>query len=140
MVQDSAAVLEDNQFDSNRIGIILEGNSQAVLRDNEIINSLESGLTAIAQSRVDLGTNNESGNNIFRSNRKLDIQNATNDEIPAVGTEVQGDTVGNINFDRGTFVATNNDTFEDLPPLPSQGDVDSRPLPKIKHTPIHSHY
>ena len=135
LVQDSAAVLEDNQFDSNRIGIILEGNSQAVLRDNEIINSLESGLTAIAQSRVDLGTNNESGNNIFRSNRKLDIQNATNDEIPAVGTEVQGDTVGNINFDRGTFVATNNDTLKDLPPLTSQGDVDSRPLPKINIPP-----
>ena len=133
LVQDSAAVLKDNQFDSNRIGIILEGNSQAILRDNEVINSLESGLTAIAQSRVDLGTNNESGNNIFRSNRKLDIQNATNDEIPAVGTEVKGDTAGDINFDRA--IASNNDTLKDLPPLASQGDVDSRPLPKINIPP-----
>lgn len=135
LVQDSVAVLKENQFDSNRIGIILEGNSQAVLRDNEIVNSLESGLTAIAQSRVDLGTDEEAGNNIFRSNRKLDIQNATNDEIPAVGTEVQGDTVGDINFDRGTFVATTNDTFEDLPPLPSRQDADSRSLPKINIPP-----
>ena len=135
LVQDTVTVLKDNQFDSNRIGIILEGNSQAVLRDNEIINSLESGLTAIAQSRVDLGTDEESGNNIFRSNRKLDIQNATNDEIPAVGTEVRGDTAGNINFDRGTFVATTNDTFKDLPHLPSRQDVDSRPVPKINIPP-----
>ena len=135
LVQDTVTVLKDNQFDSNRIGIILEGNSQAVLRDNEIINSLESGLTAIAQSRVDLGTDDEPGNNIFRSNRKLDIQNATNDEIFAVGTEVQGNTVGNINFDRGTFVATTNDTFKDLPPLPSRNDVDSRPQPKLNIPP-----
>ena len=135
LVQDSVAVLKDNQFDSNRIGIILEGNSQAVLRDNEIINSLDSGLTAIAQSRVDLGTDDESGNNIFRSNRKLDIQNATNGEISAVGTEVRGDTVGDINFDRGTFVATTNDTLKELPPLPSQNDADSRPLPKINIPP-----
>ena len=132
LVQDTVTLLKDNQFDSNRIGIILEGNSQAILRDNEVINSLDSGLTAIARSRVDLGTDDESGNNIFRSNRKLDIQNATNEEIPAVGTEVQGDTVGDINFDRGTFIAANNDTaFEDLPPLPSRRNADSRPIPKI---------
>ena len=130
LVRNSVAVLKDNQFDSNRIGIILEGNSQAILRDNEIVNSLESGLTAIAQSRVDLGTDDEAGNNIFRSNRKLDIQNATDNEIPAVGTEVRGDTIGDINFDRGTFVATTKDTLKDLPPLPSRQD-NPRPLPKL---------
>ena len=74
LVQDAAAVLTGNLFDGNRIAIILEGNSQGILRDNEIINTTESGLTAIAQSRVDLGTSDESGNNTFRSNRKLDIQ------------------------------------------------------------------
>ena len=133
LVQNTFTVLKDNQFDSNRIGIILEGNSQAVLRDNEIINSLESGLTAIAKSRVDMGTDDESGNNIFRSNRKLDIQNATDNEIPAVGTQVQGDTVGNINFERGTFVATNDSdtTFAELPPLPNREEADSSPLPKL---------
>jgi parallel beta-helix repeat protein len=133
LIQNTFTVLKDNQFDSNRIGIILEGNSQAVLRDNEIINSLESGLTAIAKSRVDLGTDDESGNNIFRSNRQLDIQNATDNEIPAVGTQVQGDTVGNINFERGTFVATNDSdkTFADLPPLPARREVNRPPLPKL---------
>ena len=131
ILQDAAATLSGNVFDGNRIGIILEGNAQGILRNNEIINSSESGLTAIAQSRVDLGTDDEPGNNIFRSNNQLDIQNATQEEIPAVGTEVRGDTVGDINFDRGTFVATRNNNFEDLPPLPSQS-LEPRSLPELE--------
>ena len=130
LVQDAAAQITDNQFDGNRIGIILEGNAQATLRNNEIINSGESGLTAIAQSRVDLGTDEEPGNNIFRSNKKLDIQNATSNEIVAVGTEVQGETAGDINLERGSFVAsTAEDTFRDLPPLPSRDTPKPVPQP-----------
>ncbi len=94
LVQNAISTLSNNKFDGNRIGVILEGNSQATLRDNEIFNSSESGLTAIAQSRVDLGTSNEPGNNTFRSNKKLDIQNATSNEIVAVGTQVNGDIDG----------------------------------------------
>ena len=115
LIQNAVAVLSDNYFDGNRIGIILEGSSQATLRNNEIVNSLESGLTAIALSRVDLGTTKESGNNVFRSNKKLDIQNATSSEIAAVGTETSGNVRGNINFDRGDFVATAN-TEQNLRP------------------------
>ncbi len=132
ILQQAASILTSNQFDGNRIGIILEGNSQGILRQNEIINSSESGLTAIAQSRVDLGTDNEPGNNVFRSNQKLDIQNATGNQIPAVGTEVNGDIVGDINFDRGTFIATSKDnTFKDLPPLSSRRNLDNLLLPKL---------
>ncbi|NJK54621.1 MAG: DUF1565 domain-containing protein [Pleurocapsa sp. SU_5_0] len=118
LVQHAAAKITDNIFDGNRIGIILEGTSQATLRHNEVINSSEAGLTAIAQSHVDLGTDNEPGKNIFRSNHKLDIQNATNNEIVAVGTEVQGDTQGDISFEQGTFVTSKNSALKDLPPLP----------------------
>ena len=127
VVQEAAPILTKNLFDSNRIGIIFEGDSQGVLRDNEFINSTESGLTAIARSRVDLGTDSEPGNNIFRSNRKLDIQNATSKPIPAVGTQVSADVAGEVNFDRGTFVATRKNTLRDLPPLPNKPI--SRPLP-----------
>ena len=121
VVQNAGATLTKNTFDGNRIGIILEGNSQAVLRDNEIINSMDSGLTAIADSQVDLGTSSEPGNNTFRSNRKLDIQNATENEIVAVGTQTSGQTEGDINFDSGEFTALNNSTQDSspLPPLPS---------------------
>ena len=128
-VQNTALTLIDNYFDSNRIGIILEGNSQAVLRDNEIINSGESGLTAIANSQVDLGTSNEPGNNTFRSNIKLDIQNATDNEIVAVGTEVRGNTQGNINFARGEFVA-NSDSDRNTPLALTPLD-DNNPAPKL---------
>ena len=135
LVQNSVAKITDNSFDGNRIGIILEGNAQGTFRNNEIINSQESGLTAIAQSRVDLGTDEEPGNNTFRSNKKLDIQNATNNEILAVGTQVQGDTQGSINFDRGTLL-TAKDTriFKDLPPLPDRPNVE--PLPAATLAPI----
>ncbi|MEL6929109.1 MAG: DUF1565 domain-containing protein [Cyanobacteria bacterium J06600_6] len=137
LVQNSQAKITDNLFDGNRIGIILEGNAQGTLRNNEIINSQESGLTAIAQSRVDLGSDDESGNNVFRSNKKLDIQNATNNEILAVGTQVQGDTKGNINFERGTFQTTEKtNTFRDLPPLPTRRNVVSRPLSTATTTPV----
>ncbi|MEL6496014.1 MAG: DUF1565 domain-containing protein [Cyanobacteria bacterium J06623_7] len=131
LVQNSRAKISDNMFDGNRIGIILEGNAQGTLRENEIVNSGESGLTAIAQARVDLGTDEQPGNNIFRSNKKLDIQNATEQEIIAVGTEVNGDTQGKINFDRGTFVANNErPSLRDLPPLPSRRRVAQRPMPQ----------
>ncbi|MCC0176221.1 DUF1565 domain-containing protein [Waterburya agarophytonicola K14] len=125
LVQNSIATLTSNYFDGNRIGLILEGNSQAILRNNEIVNSSESGLTAIAQSRVDLGTNEKEGNNVFRSNKKLDIQNATNHEIVAVGTETNNKTEGNINFDRGEFSPRINiakDTRPLLAPLDSNNN------------------
>ena len=118
LVQNAVSTLEDNYFDSNRIGIILEGNSQAILRDNEIINSLESGLTAIAKSRVNLGTSDKPGNNVFRSNKKFDIQNATSNQIVAVGTKTNGNTRGNIDFSSGEFIAAAN-TKDNLPPLPT---------------------
>lgn len=130
-VQQAAPVLTENTFKGNRIGLIFEGDSQGVLQDNKIINSSEAGLTAIARSRVDLGTNERSGNNVFSGNYKLDIQNATDNEIPAVGTQVQGEVVGEVNFDRGTFVAINNDTSRDLPPLPPKPVAETSPLPKL---------
>ncbi len=133
IVEQATPILRENLFDGNRIGIILEGNSQGILRHNKIINSSESGLTAIAQSLVDLGTDNEPGHNLFRSNRKIDIQNATSNQIPAVGTEVQGKIVGDINFDQGTSIANNNidNTFKDLPPLPNRRNLDDSPVSRL---------
>ncbi|MEN9521516.1 MAG: hypothetical protein RLZZ381_4104, partial [Cyanobacteriota bacterium] len=101
--------------------------------------SSEAGLTAIAQSRIDLGTDHEPGNNVFRSNRKLDIQNATDNEIVAVGTEVQGETQGDINFERGAFVASNidrnrslQDSAQDLAPLPPLPTADDAAQPETQ--------
>ncbi|BAU66974.1 hypothetical protein STA3757_43800 [Stanieria sp. NIES-3757] len=98
VVQNAAPILMGNSFSSNRIGVILEGNSQAVLRNNKIENSEEYGLIAIANSQADLGTTNQPGNNLFRNNGKLDLQNATKHPLLAVGTEIKGKTEGEIDF------------------------------------------
>ncbi|MGL5942436.1 MAG: DUF1565 domain-containing protein [Waterburya sp.] len=141
IVQDAAPTLTGNFFNSNRIGIILEGDSQGKFRDNEIINSYEYGLTAIAQSQVDLGTTAEPGNNIFRSNHDLDIQNASEHQIVAVGTKIAGQTEGDISLEGGEFIATNNtssNTTRDLPPLPTRRNLDTsddRPLPPLGSLP-----
>ena len=147
IIEKAAPTLIGNKFDGNRIGIILEGNSQAVLKNNEVINSQESGLTAIANSQVNLGTSSSPGNNTFRSNRKLAIQNATSNSLIAVGTEVQGQTAGDINFDSGEFTAVNNlapqstlsalpndrniPAKNTLPPLPSDQDPVAKSLPPL---------
>jgi parallel beta-helix repeat protein len=130
LVQDATAKITENLFDGNRIGIILEGNSQGILRHNEIVNSGEVGLTAIAASQVDLGTDREPGNNVFRSNQELDIENASSHEIVAVGTEVQGDTAGEINFEQGEFLARNDRQAEDLEPLPPLPSREKADLPE----------
>jgi parallel beta-helix repeat protein len=140
IVQDATPTLTGNFFNSNRIAVILEGDSQGKFRDNEIINSYEYGLTAIAQSQVDLGTTAEPGNNIFRSNRELDIQNASDYQIVAVGTKTTGQTEGDISFEGGEFMATNNtnNTTEDLPPLPTRRNLDTSdnpPLPPLGSLP-----
>ena len=98
LVQDARAFLENNTFKGNRIAVILEGNSQGTFRNNTIISSLESGLVAIANSKADLGFAANSGNNVFRSNKKLDIQNLTAHTVSATGTEISGQTVGNLDF------------------------------------------
>jgi parallel beta-helix repeat protein len=116
IVQNAAPILVGNKFSNNRIGVILEGKSQATLRNNQIENSQEYGLVAIANSQADLGNTEEPGNNTFRNNRKLDIQNATSNAILAVGTEINGHTEGNIDF-RGdsTPIIANNQLDRDEP-------------------------
>ena len=125
IVQNAAPTLRSNSFSRNRIGIILEGNAQAVLRHNEITNSSEYGLVAIAQSRVDLGTVTQPGNNIFRGNKKLDIQNATSNLITAAGTEINGNTEGNIDF-RGTANSPIATKPPELPPLQPLSSLPAR--------------
>ncbi|MGK7951585.1 MAG: DUF1565 domain-containing protein [Xenococcaceae cyanobacterium] len=132
IVQNAAPTLIGNSFSGNRIGVILEGNSQAVLRDNVITNSLEYGLVAIAQSRVNLGTTERPGNNVFRSNQKLDIQNATPYPLNAAGTEINGKTEGNLNLHGTANISVASSPTEIKPlkplsPLPTQAPARSKP-------------
>ncbi|GAB4245461.1 MAG: hypothetical protein Kow0049_35470 [Stanieria sp.] len=122
VVQNAAPVLMGNILSGNRIGVILEGNSQAVLRHNKIENSQEYGLVAIANSQADLGTADQPGNNLFRHNGKLDLQNATKNPLLAVGTEFTGKIEGEIDF-RGNTTPTAADNRLDQQATPSTGLV-----------------
>ncbi len=110
LVQQSKALINDNEFRGNRIGLIFEGNSQGKLRGNRIINSWEYGLVAIANSRVDLGSSSQPGENIFRSNKKLAIQNITQNLISASGNQVRGATEGQIDFSDNSIAAVEIDS------------------------------
>ena len=131
IVKNAAITLKENNFKGNRIGVIFEGNSQGILRDNKISNSLNYGLVAIANSRVDLGTNEQSGGNIFRNNGKLDIQNITKNSIVAVGTEIQGKTEGIIDFNGTTdsLVTINSTT-------PNPENPNNRSLSRLRQMPL----
>ncbi len=126
-VQQTSLWLTNNQFKGNRIGIILEGESQGILRNNTFETSLESGLTAISQSRVDLGSSEQPGNNTFSRNSKLDIQNASSNEIVAVGNQTEGKTTGKINFNEGEGLALVPQGDRDLPAISSRLSIDKAP-------------
>ncbi len=133
IVKSSAITLKENNFKGNRIGVIFEGNSQGILRNNTITSSFGSGLVAIANSRVDLGTNEQSGGNVFRGNRKLDIQNITDNSIVAVGTEVQGKTEGIIDFNGTTDSLVTIDST-----ISNQEVSDNRSLSRLREVPVPS--
>ncbi len=118
-VKNSAPILVGNTFRDNRIGIMLEGNSTAILRRNTITNSTEIGLMTIAQANADLGTAQEVGGNIFRANRQLDIKNSSATQvITAFGNQINGKTAGNIDVQGNTVpfkVASSQNTTKNLP-------------------------
>lgn len=138
LVQQSQAVIEDNEFRGNRIGLIFEGDSQGKLRGNTILNSWEYGLVAIANSRVDLGSSGQPGENVFRGNKKLAIQNITNNIISASGTQVGGATEGQIDLsdnsiavvaidsDSANLASNNRASRLRDNPLPAKGSIIER--------------
>ena len=117
-VKNSAPILVGNTFRDNRIGIMLEGNSTAILRRNTIANSTEIGLMTIAQANANLGTAQEVGGNIFRANRQLDIKNSSaNQVITAFGNQINGKTAGNIDLQGNTFRVASSQNNTHNPPL-----------------------
>jgi len=148
LVQQSRAVISDNKFQGNRIGIIFEGNSQGKLRGNDILNSWEYGLVAIANSNVDLGSSGQPGDNVFRGNRKLDIQNVTNNIISATGIRASGATEGQIDYTQNAVsavaidsspssLANNNSpaNVNDSSANPSSLDSEALPPPPVVQKP-----
>jgi parallel beta-helix repeat protein len=100
-VMDSGApILTGNRISNNRIGVILQKNSQAKLRNNKIDTSLEDGVVAVSNARPDLGTAKDPGQNKFSGNRGLDIRNLAREQtIPAFGNQLASSYEGKIDLD-----------------------------------------
>lgn len=100
-IMDSGApILTGNRISSNRIGVILQKNSQAKLRNNKIDTSLEDGVVAVSNARPDLGTAKDPGQNRFSGNRGLDIRNLAREQtIPAFGNQLDRAYEGKIDLD-----------------------------------------
>lgn len=119
IIQNAIPQIIGNEIKSNRIGVLVEGQAQPILRENIIELSTEDGFVAIANSRPDLGTNNEPGENIFRGNQETDIKNLTKDyTIPINGNRITGEIEGSIDR-RGIVTAQTPNPPENsnLPPL-----------------------
>jgi len=157
ITEDASPQLIGNDIKSNRIGVIVEGNAQPILRENVITLSSEDGLVAIANSQPNLGTANEPGGNIFRSNRGQAIKNLTKSyTIPASGNQISGDTAGKVDV-RATVAQTQtapislNRNISPLSPLSSKENAlrssssddeqvwsapNSTPLPPLNSLPL----
>lgn len=96
----------DNEIKNNRIGVIAEGNSLPTLQNNLIERSQEDGLVAITNAHPNLGTARNPGNNTFQGNREQDINNLTENIIPAYGNQIRGKIAGKIDQSSSAVAAT----------------------------------
>lgn len=100
ILQEAAPLLIGNRIRFNKDGVVVQGSSRPVLRNNLIEGNERDGLVAISNALPDLGSSGEPGGNIFRSNREYDINGEASKEIiSAFGNEMATDrTAGRIDL------------------------------------------
>lgn len=90
--QRSTVRVANNQIVKNRSGIVISNLAQPVLRNNLIADHAEDGLVILRDRRgepkPDLGTAADPGKNVFRNNRRRDIDNASGVAQVAIGNEL----------------------------------------------------
>ncbi len=91
--------LVDNKISENRSGIVISGSARPILRNNLFERNTQDGLTVIANAFPDIGSINNPGGNIFRSNGQFDLQNASSNKLTSVGNQIdQAKVKGAIEF------------------------------------------
>ena len=99
IAQSAAPQLIGNRITQNKDGIVVQGNAQPILRNNVIDGNERDGIVAIAQSRPNLGTSSEPGNNTFIGNRQFDINAQKSiQRVPAFGNQLSAKTIGQLDF------------------------------------------
>jgi len=99
IAQNAAPKLIGNRITQNKDGIVIQGSAQPILRNNVIDSNDRDGIVAIAQSRPDLGTSTDPGNNTFLSNRQFDINAQRNKQtLSAFGNQISARTSGGLDL------------------------------------------
>jgi parallel beta-helix repeat protein len=81
-------LVEGNQVVSNQDGFYINEKAQPVLRGNTIRNNVRDGIVVTMDGKPDLGTAQQNGNNIIKTNSKLAINNSGSQQISAIGNDL----------------------------------------------------
>ncbi|MEA5582479.1 DUF1565 domain-containing protein [Nodularia harveyana UHCC-0300] len=113
----STPLIEGNQIIQNQDGLYISQSAKPVLRKNVIQNNKRDGIVATVNALPDLGTNDNPGGNLIRSNIRYDVNNATSNTILAVGNDIdQSQIFGQVNFVAATVdLPTGQSAFGDVP-------------------------
>ncbi len=140
IAQNAAPKLTGNRVTQNKDGIVIQGKARPILRGNVVDSNSRDGMVAIAQSRPNLGTSADPGNNTFMGNGQFDINAKTSSEtIAAFGNRLSSNKAnGKLDFSGTVSVA-------DIPVAPTNvastvpfGQEGPRQLPKVSALPPRS--
>jgi len=120
IAQNASPVVVANQIQNNRSGIIVQANATPMLRNNIIQGNREDGLVVIAQAKPDLGSSSDPGKNIFRNNRRHDINaKAAKLVISAAGNNLVSSRIsGKVDL-KGTTPSTTRISGTNPPSTPT---------------------
>ncbi|QLE55614.1 DUF1565 domain-containing protein [Nostoc sp. TCL26-01] len=96
----STPLVVENQIVQNQDGLFISESAKPILRKNVIQNNKRDGVVATIGAQPDLGTNENPGGNLIRSNTRYDVNNATKtNRILAVGNDIdQKKIFGQVDF------------------------------------------
>jgi parallel beta-helix repeat protein len=89
----AAPKVTENKISDNRYGMIVSADARPMLRKNVIEKNTEDGLSVTGRALPDLGTKQDPGGNILRSNTQFDLNNATGIKLISVGNELSASKV-----------------------------------------------
>ncbi|RAM48316.1 MAG: hypothetical protein C6Y22_28670 [Hapalosiphonaceae cyanobacterium JJU2] len=96
----STPLVEGNQIIGNQDGIYINDTAKPILRKNIIQGNKRDGVVVAIKAQPDLGTSNNPGGNLIRSNTRYDLHNATKTiKILAIGNDIDTKKiVGSVEF------------------------------------------
>nr|WP_238393330.1 DUF1565 domain-containing protein [Myxacorys almedinensis] len=137
VAQNAAPRIIGNRITQNKDGIVIQGKAAPILRNNVIDGNLRDGMVAIAQSRPNLGTSSDPGNNTFTGNGQFDLNAQKSiQKIPAFGNQITGSkTIGRLDFSNTSATAEAPVSVASAKgyrqPLPAIAPAPAAPLPAL---------